>query len=148
MRPCSRSTSTSACSSPVWYWSRYSSTATSSTSGSALTSRMRRSSGETQRGRRVDRARRSSAPVVDPSVAPAAEDAGRLNPDAASPSALLVAVADAIQGFDLVERVVDRAELLADALHVAVDGTVVDIDVLAIGAVDELVAAFHHAGPR
>ena len=40
------------------------------------------------------------------------------------------------------------AELLADALDVAVDGAVVDVDVLAVRRVDQLVAAFHHAGTR
>src|SRR5580704_15977927 len=110
------------------------------TSGSALTSRMRRSNGETQRLRGAIRARRSSAVAV--------ADDGRLNPGDWSPSAFLVAVADAIQRFDLVEAVVDRAEFFADALHVAVDGAVIDINVLAIGGVDKLVTAFHHAGAR
>src|SRR5208337_4579289 len=117
-----------------------SSTATSRNSGSALTSRMRRSSGDTQRERGPLRAGRASAA--------AASDAGRPKPDDGSASALLVTVADAIQGFDLVETIVHAAELLANALHVAVDRAVVDIDILAIGGVDELVAAFHHAGPR
>ena len=40
------------------------------------------------------------------------------------------------------------AELLAHALDMAVDGAVVDIDVLAIRRVDQLVAAFDHARPR
>ena len=40
------------------------------------------------------------------------------------------------------------AELLADALDVAVDGAVVHVDVLAIGGVDQLVARLHHARPR
>ena len=51
IRACSRKADTSASSRPFWYWSRYSNAATSRTSGSALTSRMRRSSGDTQRER-------------------------------------------------------------------------------------------------
>src|SRR5271156_1305424 len=135
------------------------------TSGSALTSRIRRSSGETHRARGGVRAR--------PSSAVASADAARLSgggwgaadprsgdsssadwaPDDARPpgvplSTFLVAVADAIQRFDLVEAVVDCAEFLADTLHVAVDGAVVNVDVFAVGGVDKLVATFHHSGPR
>ena len=40
-----------------------------------------------------------------------------------------------------------RAELAADALDVAVDRAVVDIDVVLVGDVEQLVAALDHAGP-
>src|SRR5208282_6417481 len=62
-------------------------------------------------------------------------------------SGLAVAVSDAIQGFDLSEIGVHRLEFLPQALDVAIDGAVVDIDVLAIGAVHQLVAALDVAGP-
>jgi hypothetical protein len=39
-----------------------------------------------------------------------------------------IAVADAVEGLDLGELVVDDLELLAQPLDVAVDGAVVDID--------------------
>src|SRR5574338_652097 len=60
-----------------------------------------------------------------------------------SPSGFVVPVADAIEGFDRVERVVDVAEFLAEPLDVAVDGSVVDIDLIIIGRVHQLVAALH-----
>ena len=61
---------------------------------------------------------------------------------------LLVAIADAVERLDLVEFIIAGAELLADALDVAVDRPVVHVDVLAIGRVDKLVAALYHARPR
>src|SRR5256885_198382 len=42
-------------------------------------------------------------------------------------SVLLVAIADAVQRLDVVETVIRRPELLADALYVAVDRAVVHI---------------------
>src|SRR3954449_3448524 len=60
-------------------------------------------------------------------------------------SAFLEAVADAVEGLDHVEGVVDDLELLAQALDVAVDGTVVDIDLVVIGRVHEGVAALDDA---
>src|SRR5271156_3730044 len=62
--------------------------------------------------------------------------------------AVAVAISDAIEGFDLREFLIDRLELLAQPLDVAVDSAVVDIDVLAIGAVHELIAALHVAGAK
>src|SRR5215213_7119599 len=64
-----------------------------------------------------------------------------------SASSLLVeSVSDAIEGFDGIERRVDGAELAPDALDVAVDGAVVDIDIVAIGDVEQLVARFYDSG--
>src|SRR4051794_28284147 len=60
-------------------------------------------------------------------------------------SFLAKAVSDAIEGLDRVELAVDGAELAAHALDVAVDGPVVDIDVVLIGDVHQLVAGFDHA---
>src|SRR5207302_1567719 len=57
-------------------------------------------------------------------------------------SAFAVSVTDAIEGFDLCEFRVDGLELLAQALDVAIDRAVIDIDVLAIGRVHQLVAVF------
>ncbi len=59
---------------------------------------------------------------------------------------LAVAVADAIQGLDGVELGIDLAELLAHPLDVAVDGAVVDIDLIVVGGVHQVVAALHEAG--
>ena len=53
--------------------------------------------------------------------------------DARRRSALAVAIADAVERLDLVELGIDLLELLAQPLDVAVDGAVIDIDVLAIG---------------
>ena len=57
------------------------------------------------------------------------------------------AVADTIERFDHLEVVVDRLELLAQPLDVAVDRAVVDVDVLAVGGVHQLVAVLDVAGP-
>src|SRR5262252_9458216 len=99
---------------------------------------MRRSSGDTQRVRNrfcCGAAGGASATRVAPS--------GMVNR-----SVLLVAVADAVEGLDMVERIVHSAELLADALDVTVYRPVIDIDVLAVSCVDELVPALYHTGPR
>src|SRR5690606_13096326 len=66
--------------------------------------------------------------------------------NARKPSALVVPVADAIEGFDRVEVRIDVPELLAKPLDVAVDCSVVDIDLIVIGRVHELIAALHVAG--
>src|SRR5215469_10640904 len=59
---------------------------------------------------------------------------------------LAISIADAIQRFDLRKLIIDRLELLAQPLDVAVDRAVVDIDVLAIGGVHQLVAVLHVTG--
>src|SRR5215467_6703333 len=61
-------------------------------------------------------------------------------------SAIPVAVSDTIECLDLDELRIDDLELLAQPLDVAVDGAVVDIDVLAIGGVHQLVAALDVPG--
>ena len=63
-------------------------------------------------------------------------------------SGFLEAIADAVQRLDHLEIVVDHLELLAQPLDVAVDGAVVDIDLIVIGGVHQRVAALHHARPR
>src|SRR4029077_11254996 len=55
-------------------------------------------------------------------------------------SAIAVSITDAIEGFDLREIRVDGLELLAEPLDVAVDCSVVDIDVLAVSRIHQLVA--------
>src|SRR6266851_9794862 len=60
----------------------------------------------------------------------------------AAASAFAVSVTDAIERFDLSEFRIDRLELLAEALDVAIDRSVIDIDVLAIGRIHQLVAVF------
>src|SRR5271169_3063732 len=62
---------------------------------------------------------------------------------AESGSAFLVAVADAIEGLDLVETVVHGPQFLPHPFDVAVDGAVIHVNMLAISGVHELVAAFH-----
>src|SRR5207237_10181706 len=57
-------------------------------------------------------------------------------------SAVAVSITDAIKGFDLAEFGIDRLELLAQALDVAVDRAVIDVDMLAIGRVHQLIAIF------
>src|SRR5919107_3443393 len=57
------------------------------------------------------------------------------------------AVSDAVERLDRVEVAVDLAELAPHALDVAVDGAVVDIDVVLIGDVHQLVARLDDAGP-
>src|SRR5258708_26784935 len=61
-------------------------------------------------------------------------------------SGFAVSVSDAIEGFDCVELGVNVAELLAHALDVAVDGAVVDINLIVVGRVHQVVAALHEAG--
>src|SRR5690606_16926950 len=56
-------------------------------------------------------------------------------------------IADAVERFDHIEVAVNHLELLAKALDVAVDGTVVDIDLFVIGRIHQRVAALDHAGP-
>src|SRR5262245_17886203 len=63
-------------------------------------------------------------------------------------SCLLETVADAVQCLDHVEAVVDRFELLAQALDVAVDGAIVDIDLIVVGRIHQGVAALDHARAR
>src|ERR1700730_7706898 len=63
-------------------------------------------------------------------------------------SAIAVAIADAIKSFDLAKARIDRLELLPQPLDMAVDGAVVHVNVLAIGAVHELIAALDMPGPK
>src|SRR6476659_4145445 len=61
-------------------------------------------------------------------------------------SGFLETVTDAVQRFDHLEVVIDDLELLAQPLDVAVDGAIVDVDLIVIGCVHQGVAALHHAG--
>src|SRR5688500_18235040 len=62
-------------------------------------------------------------------------------------SLLRKTVAYAVEGLDRLELAVGGAELAPEPLDVAVDGAVVDVDVVLIGDVHQLVARFDHAGP-
>src|SRR6185369_2434605 len=62
-------------------------------------------------------------------------------------SGFAVTVSDAIEGFDRVEFRVHIAELLAHTLDVAVDRPIVDIDLIVVGGVHQVVAAFHESRP-
>src|SRR5947208_12076270 len=57
-------------------------------------------------------------------------------------SAVAVSITDAIKGFDLTEFGIDRLELLAQTLDVAVDRAVIDADVLAVSRIHQLIAVF------
>src|SRR5215472_16311004 len=59
--------------------------------------------------------------------------------DAVSGSALPISIADAIEGFYLGEVAIDSLELLVQPLDVAVDRSIVDVVVLAIGRVHQLI---------
>src|SRR5580658_3055093 len=65
-----------------------------------------------------------------------------------TPRSFLETITDAVKCFDHLEVVVDGFEFFAQALDVAVDRAVIDIDLIVIGGVHQRVAAFHHAGPR
>src|SRR5215510_2276363 len=58
---------------------------------------------------------------------------------------LLEAIADAVKGLDDVEVVVCLLELLAQPLDVAVDGAVVDVDLVVVGGIHQRVARLDHA---
>src|SRR3989344_9370914 len=57
-------------------------------------------------------------------------------------------VAGAIQGIDSGKFGIDLAELAPQPLDMAVDGAVVDIDIVLIGRGHQLVAALDDTGPR
>src|SRR5262245_43331011 len=58
----------------------------------------------------------------------------------------LKTIADAIKRFDHLEIVVNDLEFLAQTLDVAVDGAIIDIDLIVVGGVHQRVAALDHAG--
>src|SRR5258707_200997 len=60
-------------------------------------------------------------------------------------SSFLEAIAHAVERLDHVEGVVNDLEFLAQALDVAVDRAVVDIDLVVVGGIHQGVATFHHA---
>ena len=100
----------------------------SNASARTLTARMRRVSGDRcQRTRTRKRGRRVAG----------ARGFARGSAAAAASSGLVVAVtvSNAIQGFDLCEIGIDGLELLTQPLDVAVDGAIVNVDVLAVSAV-------------
>src|SRR6188474_3386573 len=78
-----------------------------------------------------------------PSCLYASTPSGRMCRSALPPgerrSGFLEAIADAVQRLDHLEIVVDHLELLAQPLDVAVDGAVVDIDLVVIGRVHQRV---------
>src|SRR5665213_2393609 len=99
---------------------------------------MRRVSGEMRSRRKRRRRGAAPSPTRSGSDAPWAPAAGSCVGSAgavpgAAASVFAIAITDAIERFDLCEIVVDRLELFSEPLDVAVDGAVVDIDVLAIG---------------
>src|SRR6185437_16737001 len=81
-----------------------------------------------------------------PALYPSWTAASVHNAGAARRSGLLETIADAVQCLDHLEIVVDHLELLAQTLDVAVDGAIVDIDLIVIGRIHQRVAAFDDAG--
>src|SRR5690606_35153950 len=98
---------------------------------------------------RISRLTRLRARISPPRREPPNRRVRRRRPALAGAdgSAFAVAVSDAIQGLDRVELGIDDPELLAHALDVAVDGPVVDVDLVVVGGVHQVVAALHEAGP-
>src|SRR5579872_4645866 len=58
-----------------------------------------------------------------------------------------IAISDTIKGFDCVEALVGGLEFFPEPLDVAVDRSVIDIDLIVIGGVHEAVAAFDETRP-
>src|ERR1051325_11757099 len=72
----------------------------------------------------------------------------RIQPKPGSRASLLAkTISYAVERLDRSEFIVDHAELAAHPLDVAVDGAVVDIDVVLIGDGHQLVPRFDHAPP-
>src|SRR5690606_221784 len=96
-------------------------------------------------------AAKSYVPKAPPSRArtPSSSRIGRGNAIPARParSDFAEAVTDAVKRLDHVEVLVDGLELLAQALDVAVDRAVVDIDLLVISRIHKRVPALDHAWP-
>src|SRR5437764_6226424 len=61
-----------------------------------------------------------------------------------APSHFLETIADPVKSFDHVEVIVGRFEFLAQPFDVAIDGAVVDIDLIVIGGIHEGITAFHN----
>src|SRR3954462_10383220 len=78
---------------------------------------------------------RSSTPAVT----------GGSSPRFQNRSDLLEAIADAVQRFDHVEVVVDHLEFLAQPLDVAVDGAIIDVDLVVVGRVHQCIPALYNA---
>src|SRR5690606_220116 len=93
---------------------------------------------------RISRLSRLSARMKPPRRDPPKRKRRRAG--ASSVSALAVAVTDAIQGLDRVELGIDYPELLSHPFDVAVDGAVIDIDLIVVGGVHQAVAALHETG--
>src|SRR5690242_9663451 len=88
-----------------------------------------------ERASRAARSRRvGGGPSATSSATSSARPRSASAPGAtgASASSLLEAISNAIERFDHLEVVVDLLELLAQALDMAVDGPVVDIDLVVI----------------
>src|SRR5271170_1561757 len=59
----------------------------------------------------------------------------------------LEAVADAVEGLDHFEIRLDHLELLPQPLDMAVDGAIIDVDLIVVSRVHESVAALDHPRP-
>src|SRR5579875_811107 len=78
---------------------------------------------------------------------PGVPSGGRNRRTARNATSLLEAIADAVQRLDHLEVLVHELEFLAQPLDMAVDGAVVDIDLIVIGGVHQRIAALHDAWP-
>ena len=79
-------------------------------------------------------------PIAAPTLPPLPE------PAPVALSAIGEAVARAVKRFDAIEGGIDQPELAPHPLDMAIDGAIIDEDIVGIGGVHQLVAAFDHAG--
>jgi hypothetical protein len=59
-------------------------------------------------------------------------------------SYLFKAIANSVERLNHIERRVNRPKLSAQSFDMAVDGTVIDIDLIVVGGIHERIAAFDH----
>ena len=58
---------------------------------------------------------------------------------------LFKAIANTVQGFNDIKIILDYFEFFAEPFAVAVDGAVINVDLVIIGCIHQGIAAFHHA---
>jgi len=83
----------------------------------------------------ADRAFDADKRVIEPLLAAGKTPVIPSMPGRKNPRLFLKAIADAVQRLDHVELLVARLELLAQPFDVAVDGAVVDIDLIVVGGI-------------
>src|SRR5579871_3108657 len=86
---------------------------------------------------------RLSATISRPRREPGSRQRGSSSRGGAAASGLAVTVTDAIERFDRVELRVHLAEFAPHALDVAVDGAVVDVNLIVVSGVHQVIPALH-----